>query len=238
MVHDDVGAELLGRLEAAVVEVDGDDVAGAEQPGAHDRRQTDRPGSHDGDDVAGLDRAVEDADLVAGGEDVGEHEDLLVAGAGGHRVGGVVGERHPDVLGLGAVDRVAEDPAAAAEALAVAAFAAEPAGPAGAHAGHEDPVADLHRLDPGADGVDGADGLVAEDPPVGDGGDVALEDVQIGAADRGGVDADDRRRCRRGSPASGRLPRPSGPGRGTRVLSWRPPGGRSSPPWPRRRRRR
>ena len=55
VVHGDVGAELLGRLEPAVGEVDGDDVAGAEQPGAHDRRQADRAGADDGDDVAGPD---------------------------------------------------------------------------------------------------------------------------------------------------------------------------------------
>ena len=60
---------------------------------------------------------------------------------GGHRVGRGVGERDPDVLGLGAVDQVAEDPAAAAEALAVAALAAEPARAAGGDARDEHPVA-------------------------------------------------------------------------------------------------
>ena len=39
--------------------------------------------------------------------------------------------------------------------------------------------------------LDGADGLVPEDPAVGDGRDVALEDVQVGAADRHRIDADD-----------------------------------------------
>ena len=142
VVDGDVGAELLGRLEPAVGQVDGDDVARAEQPGAHDRRQADRAGADDGDDVAGLDRAVEHADLVAGGQDVGEHQQLLVGDAGGRRVGRGVGERHPDVLGLGAVDLVAEDPAAAAEALAVAALAAEAARAARGDARHEHPVAD------------------------------------------------------------------------------------------------
>ena len=32
---------------------------------------------------------------------------------------------------------------------------------------------------------------MAEDPAVGDGRDIAPEDVQVGAADRGGVDVDD-----------------------------------------------
>ena len=70
---------------------------------------------------------------------------------------------HPHVLGLGAVDRVTEDPPATAEALAVAALAAEAARAARRDAGDEHPVADLHGLDPGPDRVDGADRLVAED---------------------------------------------------------------------------
>ena len=55
----------------------------------------------------GLHLAVEHADLVAGGEDVGEHQDLLVGHADGAGVGGGVDEGHADQLGLGAVDRVA-----------------------------------------------------------------------------------------------------------------------------------
>ena len=50
----------------------------------------------------------------------------------------------------------------------------------------------LTVLDAGADRLDGADGLVAEDAAVGHRGDVALEDVQVGAADRDGVDPHDR----------------------------------------------
>ena len=111
--------------------------------------------------------------------------------AGGHLVGRRVGERDPHVLGLGAVDLVAEDPAAAAEALAVAALPAEAARAARRDARDEHPVADLDRLDAGADCLDRADRLVAEDPAVGHRRDVALEDVQIGAADGDGVDADD-----------------------------------------------
>ena len=72
---------------------------------------------------------VEHAHLVGGREDVGQHEDLLVAGTLGHRVGGGVGEGHPDVFGLGAVDEVAEDPTSAAEALSVTALAAVAARP-------------------------------------------------------------------------------------------------------------
>ena len=165
--------------------------AGAEQPGAHDRREPDRAGADDGDDVAGSDLSVEDADLVAGREDVGEHEDLLVVDTGRDRIRRGVGEGHADVLGLGAVDLVTEDPAAAAEALAVAALPAVAAGPACGDARDEHAVADLDVLHSGAYGFDGADGFVAEDAPVGDGGDVALEDVEVGPADRHRVDSYD-----------------------------------------------
>ena len=57
-----------------------------------------------------------------------------------------------------------------------------------------------------ADRSDRADCLVTEDPSVGHRGHVALEDVQVGTADRGRVDADDRvgavddHRCRRPPP--------------------------------------
>ena len=192
VVHRDIRAELLRRLQPGVSQVDRDDVARAEQAGAHDRGQADGAGADDRDHVTRLHLAVEDADLVAGRQDVGQHQDVLVGGAVRHRVGGGVGERHPDVLGLGAVDLVAEDPAAAAEALPVAALAAEPARAARGDAGDEHAVADLDRLHAGADRLDGPDRFVAEDPPVGHGRNVALEDVQIRAADRRGVDAHDR----------------------------------------------
>ena len=74
-------------------------------------------------------RAVEHTDLVAGRQDVGQHQQLLVGDAGGSGIGRRVGERHAHVLGLRAVDLVAEDPPAAAEALPVLRLAAVPAAP-------------------------------------------------------------------------------------------------------------
>ena len=53
VVDHDVGAEGLGRLEAGVDLVDGDDVGGAVELGAEDGGQADGPGADDGDDVAG-----------------------------------------------------------------------------------------------------------------------------------------------------------------------------------------
>ena len=89
----------------------------------------------------GVDASVEDADLVGRRQDVGEEEHLLVAEALRHLVDRGVGERHACVLGLEAVDQVAEDPAAAAGAEAVVALLAEAAAPAGADARDEHAVA-------------------------------------------------------------------------------------------------
>src|SRR6185312_9195271 len=97
-------------------QVDGDDVGRAVQPGAADHGQADRPGAHDGHQVAGPDTAGQHADLVAGRQDVRQHEDLLVGRAVRDPVGGGVGVRHANVLGLGAVDPVTEHPAAAVQA--------------------------------------------------------------------------------------------------------------------------
>jgi hypothetical protein len=143
-----VGAELLGRLEPRVGQVDGHDVARAEQPRAGDRGQANRPGADHGDDVAGAHAAGQHADLVSGRQDVGQHEGLLVADPVRDAERGVVRVQHAGELGLGAVDRVAEDPAAAFQALPVAALTAELAGPAGADAGDEHAVAGDSRRTP------------------------------------------------------------------------------------------
>ena len=61
---------------------------------------------------------------------------------------GVVSERNPHILGLSAVDEMAENPTAAAQALPVAAVAAVSAATARGDTRHQDPIADgqlLHR---------------------------------------------------------------------------------------------
>ena len=112
--------------------------------------------------------------------------------SGGHRVQRGVGVGDADRLGLGAVDQVAEDPADAADGLAVRGHAALAvlAAPALGDGRDEHAVADGEPVDGVADLGDGADRLVAEDAAVGDRGHVALQDVQVGAADRGGVHLD------------------------------------------------
>ncbi|MNN34095.1 hypothetical protein D3C81_1478820 [compost metagenome] len=88
------------------------------------------------------------------------------------------------LLGLGAVDQVAEDPAAGA-AVRGHALAAEIALAAGADAGNQYAVARLELADRRAGLLDHADPLVAEDAPRLAGRHIALDDVQVGAAEGG-----------------------------------------------------
>ena len=130
----------------------------------------------------------------------------------GHLVDGRIGERDPRELGLQAIDQVAEDPAAAARAEAVARLLAEATAPARGDAGDEHAVAGREGRHRCADLDDRADGLVAEDRSRLHLGHVALEDVQIGAADRRRVDADDRiRRLEDGGSATDSQARSPGP---------------------------
>ena len=131
-VEDDVGAHPAGDLEALRIAVDADDERGAGQARAGRRAEPDGSLGEDGDRVA-------DPDLSAlrGGEagrhDVRAEEDVLVREAGGDlgQVGLRVGDE--DVLGLAAVDGVAEAPAAdGLEAVAAVAALRRTARQAGA----------------------------------------------------------------------------------------------------------
>src|ERR1019366_8117593 len=113
----------------------------------------------------------------AGGEDVGQHQDLFVAGAFGHRIGGGVGKGHADQLRLGPVNEVPEDPAAAAEALPIATFAAVAAPSARGDARNKHTSTHVKRLYPGSDLYNRADRLVTEDPTCCGLGHIALQDV-------------------------------------------------------------
>ena len=57
------------------------------------------------------DPAVAHPDLETGGQDVGQHDCGLVGHTVGQLVQGVLGEGPRHVIGLGAVDEVAQDPA-------------------------------------------------------------------------------------------------------------------------------
>lgn len=99
--------------------------------------------------------------------------------------------RHAHVLGLGAVDQVTEDPASASPAMAVHGLATIGAAAAGGDAGDQDPVPRPYGAHVGAGLHHLADRLVPEHRAGTHLGYVALEDVQVGAADGDGVDAHD-----------------------------------------------
>ena len=102
-----------------------------------------------------------------------------------------VGVRNADKLGLRAVDRVAEDPAAG-RAVRIHLLAAIVAFAAGVMQEIRTWSPGLNAVTAGADLVDDADALVAQNAARRAGRHVAFEDVQIGAADRRLGDLDDR----------------------------------------------
>src|SRR6478672_725580 len=177
VVDHNVGTELARRIEPGIDPIDRHNVAGGEQLRGEDSRQPDGSGTDDRDDICRTHRSVEHADLVGGWQDIGQHQHLLVADAVGNLVRRTVGERYPDVFGLRAVDQVAEDPATAAQALAVCGLPAIPAATAGRDARDKHPVTDCHPLQGGPDLDDGADGFVSEHAPRRDLGNVALQNV-------------------------------------------------------------
>ena len=159
----------------------------------------------------GCNLAVEHAALEAGRQDVAQHHQRLFVRAGRNWIEAGIRIGNADELGLGAVDGVAEDPAAGG-AMRVHLLPAIFAFAAGADAGDQDTVSRLECRDGCSDLVDDADAFVAENAAGLAGRHVALEDVQVGAADRRFSDLDDRvRRCRNfrfGTVFEGFLPRP------------------------------
>ncbi len=186
-----VCAELVRLRQPGIGDVEHDDAARRVELGGHDRREPDRARADDGDGVPRLDVPAEHTDLVRGREDVREEDHLVVREAFRHLVHRRVGERHPRVLGLKTVDQVAEDPAASTAAEAIPRLLAEAAAAARGDAGDQDAVAGFERRDRTSHVDDGPDRLVTQDPAGLDLGDVALEDVQVGAADGRGVDPDE-----------------------------------------------
>lgn len=100
--------------------------------------------------------------------------------------------RHPHILRLHAVDGVPQYPAS----FVVLAVRVQPAPAGGADAAggdtrEDDLVAGGEARHGGAEGVHDADAFVAEDEARARGGDVALQDVEVCAADGGVLHADD-----------------------------------------------
>ncbi len=196
-------------MEALGEAVDSDDLLGAEHVGAGDGEETDRAAAPDRDGVAGPDVAVFGG-LVAGGEDVGEEEDLFVGEVVLDLDGADIGEGHAGVLrlsaGVAAVDvGVAEERGTGVSVhglgdvgvgVGVVAEApelalAEETAAAGDGEGDDDAVAPLEVLNGAADLFDDAHELVAEDVAGLHGGDEAGVEVEVAAADGSAGDLDD-----------------------------------------------
>src|SRR5665213_1155317 len=76
------------------------------------RGQADRPGADDRDRRAGRDLAIENPAFEAGRQDVTQHHQRFFVRAGWNWIEAGIGVGRADVLRLGSVDLVAEDPAA------------------------------------------------------------------------------------------------------------------------------
>ena len=194
-VDRDRRAQRLRDVEPVAVRVDGDDLRGSVEPRGGDRGEADRSGSDDGDGVTGLDVPVPHTDLEPRRQDVGEQHGQVVGHVRREAVQRAVRERHANQLGLGPVDEVAEHPADARHPLGRQTVRGVLAPAVGAHAAPADArddhaLADSMAAHAVADRDDRPDPFVPEHPSVGDGRDVAVQDVQVGAADGGGVDLD------------------------------------------------
>ena len=102
-----------------------------------------------------------------------------------------VGMRRAHVLGLGAIDRVAENPSAR-PAVRIHARSTQITDPARADARDQHPVASVKRRHERTHGLDDADAFVPENSAGRDRWDVALQDVKVRAADRRRRDPDHR----------------------------------------------
>ena len=111
--------------------------------------------------LPGCNLAVEHAALEAGRQNVAEHHQRFFVGAFGNGIEAVVRVGNADELGLRAVDRVAEDPAAG-RAVRIHLLAAILAFATGADAGDQNMVARLEGRHAGANFVDDADALMTE----------------------------------------------------------------------------
>ena len=191
------GPELVGQLQLAGIEIDGDDLGRAGQAGAGDGGAAHPAAAEDGHRVAladaagehgrpqpGHDAAAEQSDRFGAGPAVdlgalaGGHQGLLGEGpdAEGGRQRGAVGQRHL----LGGV--------VGGEAVPGATAAAGPALAADGPPVEDHEVTGRHRGHVGTDGLHHAGRLVAEEK-----GEVvvdaALAVVEVGVADAAGLDA-------------------------------------------------
>jgi hypothetical protein len=116
-------------LQAAVVEINHDYLGGRIELRGQESRKPNGPRAHDRHGRTGSDLSIEDAAFKTGRQDVAQHHQSLLVGTRRDRVEARIGVGDADILGLGAVDLIAENPAASGAvgvhaAPAILAFAA------------------------------------------------------------------------------------------------------------------
>src|SRR6202034_4095039 len=189
------GTEARSYLEAIVVQIEHDDLSRGEELGREQGRKAYRPRPDDHYGAPWLDLAVEHAALEASRQDVAQHDQRLFVRSFGNRIEAGVRVRDAHELGLRAVDTVAENPAPG-RAVRVHELAAVDAFAASADAGDQHPICRLECRDGWPYLVDDAYTLMPQYAARLTTRDVALEDMQVGAADRRFGDPDDRIRGR------------------------------------------
>gem|GEM_PF-4894504 len=192
---DHLGPLAAGGGQPVLDAVDGEHAAGAEQPGGEDRELSHRAAPEHRHGVAVADLGDVGAE-IAGGEDVGDQNRVLVA----HLVGQLdqphVGVRDARLVGLQPVERAAGLGAAeeggaglgavgvGLGALGVVAGPAVGAGAAGDRGGNHHPIADLEIAHVLAQALDHPHALAAQDRPRPHPAHRAADEVQVRAADR------------------------------------------------------
>ena len=116
-------------------------------------------------------------------QDIAQHYQRLFVRAGRNGIQTRVGVRSPNVLGLCAVNLIAEDPTASS-AMRVHPAPAVFALAAGRDAGNQNAITFAEGRNTGTDGIDNPDTLVPENSARCAGWDMAFQDVQVRTADR------------------------------------------------------
>ena len=182
--------ETLRGLQPAVVQIDHDDFGGRIEAGCEQRGEPDRPAADNSHGTTRLHFPIEHTALEARRQDIAQHHESLFVGIVGNAVKTGIRMRDPDEFRLRAVDLVAENPSAG-DAMGIHELAAVHALSACADARNQDAFTWLERRDACADLIDYPGTFMAEHAAGLTGRDIALENMQIRAANRRLTDLDD-----------------------------------------------
>ena len=126
---------------------------------------------------------VQHAALKASRQNVAKHHEGFFVSTRRKAVETAIGVRDAHVLGLSSVEGVAQNPAAVAT-VGIHAFSAEIALQAGSDARDDDLFSNMKLRHSRSDLLDYANSFVTENAAVGHGGEISLQNVEIGSAYR------------------------------------------------------